>query len=154
MTNWAKLGRNHSTCRMNVSEPCIPVLAMPMTSRPLMMTGTPWAWMGVGCVYSDFRMTLSSFSSKPKCANELTGLAEKGSSWMRYMKRIERTACLSLSIQVTLHVEQLTNVRVYHPLWTRTQQKTINSHLINHCPMSSGVSKVVERANEWVQWSA
>ena len=36
----------------------------------------------------------------------------------------------------------------------RTRLHRINSHLIIHCPMSSEVSKVSERASEWAQRSA
>ena len=35
------------------------------------------------------------------------------------------------------------------PLWARIEKKQrLNSHLINHCPTSEGVSEVSERANE------
>ena len=34
----------------------------------------------------------------------------------------------------------------------KRRKHRINSHLINHCPTSEGVSEVSERANEWAQW--
>ena len=41
------------------------------------------------------------------------------------------------------------------PLWAGIEKKhRINSHLIDHCPKSSGVSQVSERASEWAKRSA
>jgi len=37
-----------------------PVLAIPMTSRPLSTVGMAWDWIGVGWLNSDFWMTLTS----------------------------------------------------------------------------------------------
>ena len=37
---------------------------------------------------------------------------------------------------------------------TLVQKHSKNSHLINHCPTSEGVSEVSERAGKWVQRSA
>ena len=56
----------------------LPVLAIPITSRPPRMAGMPEAWIGVGEENSDLRMAFISGSSNPKCAKLLTGLGGDG----------------------------------------------------------------------------
>merc|ERR1719149_176608 len=50
-----------------------PVLAMPMTSRPLMIAGSACAWIGYGAAYPSFATTCSTRSASPHCDQRLIG---------------------------------------------------------------------------------
>mmetsp|Transcript_16033 Transcript_16033/g.50413 ORF Transcript_16033/g.50413 Transcript_16033/m.50413 type:complete len:340 (-) Transcript_16033:362-1381(-) len=50
-----------------------PVFAMPMQSRPLMMTGRACAWIGIGLSYPFFRMTSRMRWLRPHCVHPLMG---------------------------------------------------------------------------------
>mmetsp|Transcript_3839 Transcript_3839/g.9611 ORF Transcript_3839/g.9611 Transcript_3839/m.9611 type:complete len:289 (-) Transcript_3839:400-1266(-) len=74
---WARGGWS-LTCRSmgstNASVLPLPVLAMPMQSRPLMMQGRACAWMGRGAVQPSLRSSSSIFVLRPHCVHALMGL--------------------------------------------------------------------------------
>lgn len=54
----------------------LPVFAIPIRSRPDIIAGIAWAWMGVGFSKPIFFSMFSSFVDTPHCAQVLIGLGQ------------------------------------------------------------------------------
>lgn len=71
---WSRMWRNIGRRKASVLP--LPVFAIPIRSRPDMMAGIAWAWIGVGFSKPIFLRMFSSFVETPHWAHVFIGFGQ------------------------------------------------------------------------------